>query len=229
VLPAYEWCGIEAEGFSWAETRLEVLRQQDPAHWSGDFVSGARQDDPRRIRFLEEHGFEYSGRFAEVNMLRSLSEPLPDLTIPHGYRVCSMEEAVDICDRSAAHREVWQPWTVGNVSADDYAHFMQLPGYQRDLDVVTLTPEGIIAAYVNGWIDPINRIGDFGPVGARLAYRRQGLTRLALLESLRRMQGYGMERVCISTGVTNIPALRLYDSVGFRAMNKYLDYVKTNG
>ena len=114
-----------------------------------------------------------------------------------------MAEAGEIPNRAAAQREVWQPWTVGNVSDDDYARFMRLPGYHRDLDVVTVTPDGVIAAYVNGWIDPVNRIGDFGPVGALPAYRRQGLTRAALLEGLRRMQARGMDRVCISTGVSN--------------------------
>ena len=80
---------------------------------------------------------------------------------------------------------------------------------------------------MNGWIDPINRIGDFGPVGALPAYRRQGLTRAALLEGLRRMRARGMNRVCISTGVSNTPALRLYVSIGFKIVNKCLDYVKT--
>jgi hypothetical protein len=51
---------------------------------------------------------------------------------------------------------------------------MRLPGYHRDLDVVSVTPGGIIAAYVNGWIDPVSRIGDFGPVGALAAYLSRG-------------------------------------------------------
>jgi mycothiol synthase len=117
---------------------------------------------------------------------------------------------------------------VGNVSTDDYIRLMHLPGYYRNLDVVTVGPAGIIATYVNGWIDPVNRIGDFGPVGARQEYRRQGLTRLALLEGLRRMKVYGMERVCISTGISNTPARNLYESLGFRVFNQYLDYVKTS-
>jgi len=93
--------------------------------------------------------------------------------------------------------------------------------------VVAVTPEGVIAAYVNGWIDPVNRIGDLGPVGALPAYRRRGLTRAVLLACLRRMQAQGMDRVCVSTGVSNTPARRLYESIGFRIVNKYLDYVKT--
>lgn len=227
VLPEYEWAGIETEAFAWAETRLTELRQHDAKQWAGHFVSGARQDDARRIMFLEQHEFQYSGKFAEVNMLRSLSQPIPELAIPTGCQVRAVDEVADVSDRAAAQREVWHPWTVGNVSDDDYARFMRLPGYHCELDVVAVAPDGVIAAYVNGWIDPLNRIGDFGPVGARLAYRRQGLTRLALLESLRRMQAYGMDRVCISTGVSNTPALQLYESIGFRIVNKYLDYVKT--
>jgi ribosomal protein S18 acetylase RimI-like enzyme len=52
------------------------------------------------------------------------------------------------------------------------------------------------------------------------------MTRAVLLEGLRRMQARGMNRVCISTGVSNVPAIRLYESVGFDIENQYLDYAK---
>ena len=190
-------------------------------------VAGAREDNPERVTFLERHGFRRS-EYSEVNTLRMLDEPIPESALPIGCRVRSVAaDARETSDRAAAHREVWQPWTVGNVSDDDYARFMRLPGYDRDLDVVAVAPDGVIAAYVNGWLDPVNRIGDFGPVGARPAYRRQGLTRAVLLECLRRMKARGMDRVCVSTGVPNTPALRLYESVGFEIVNRYLEYVKT--
>jgi len=163
-----------------------------------------------------------------VNMIRTFSKPLPEIVIPAGCQVRAIADASEISNRAEAQREVWHPWTVGNVSDDDYAYFMQLPGYHRDLDVVAVTPDGVIAAYVNGWIDPVNGIGDFGPVGARLAYRRQGLTRAVLLECLHRMQAHGMNRVCVSTGISNTPAARLYESIGFKEVNKYLEYVKAD-
>jgi mycothiol synthase len=226
VLPEYEWSGIETEALRWAEARVEELRQRDPKRWGGALVAGSRQDDAKRIAFLEQRGFRYCGDFAEVNLLRALDEPIPESRLPDGYQTRAVAATGERADRAAAQREVWQPWTVGNVSDDDYARMMRLPSYQRDLDVVTVTPDGIIAAYVNGWIDPVNQIGDFGPVGARPAYRRQGLTRAALLEGLRRMKAYGMNRVCVSTGVSNTPARQLYASIGFKIVNKYLDYVK---
>lgn len=227
VLPEYEWSGIETEAMDWAEKRLTELRRHDAKRWSGDFVSGARQDDAEHLAFLEQHGFRYRGEFAEVNMLRSLDESIPESVLPTGCQVRAVVADVgEIANRAAAQREVWHPWTVSNVSDEDYARLMRQPGYDRDLDVVAVTPDDVIAAYVNGWIDPVNRIGDFGPVGALPAYRRQGLTRAALLEGLRRMQARGMDRVCISTGILNTPARRLYESIGFRIVNKYLDYVK---
>ncbi len=232
VLPEYAWHGIEEEAVTWAETRIAELCKIDAQRWGGNLVSGSRQDDVKRLAFLEQHGFRPGGEFSEVNMLRSLEEPIPDIVIPPGCQVRAVAETPaeysrgEISNRAGAQRDVWRPWTVGNVTDDNYAYFMRLPGYHRDLDVVAVAPDGVIAAYVNGWIDPLNRIGDFGPVGARPAYRRQGLTRAVLLECLRRMQARGMDRVSVSTGVSNIPAIRLYKSVGFRIVNKYLEYVK---
>lgn len=226
ILPEYEWCGIEAEALAWAETRLADLRQRDAHRWGGQLVSGARQDHAERIAFLEQHGFRPGGQFSEVNMLRSLSGPIPEGVVPPGCQVRAVAEVGEVSSRAASQREVWHPWTVGNIGDDDYAHLMRTPGYQRELDVVAVVPEGVIAAYVNGWLDPVNRIGDFGPVGALPTYRRRGLTRAVLLECLRRMQARGMDRVSVSTGVTNTPALRLYESVGFTIVNQYLEYVR---
>jgi mycothiol synthase len=226
VLPGVAGLGIEAEALAWAEARLAGLRREDAVRWSGGLVAVARQDDAERIACLEGLGFRYRGEHDEVNMLRALDGPIPEPTPPSGFQVRAVAGAGEVADRAGAQREVWRPWSVGDVNDDDYAALMRLPGYHRDLDVVTVAPDGAIAAYVNGWMDPVNRIGDFGPVGARPEYRRCGLTRAALLEGLRRMQARGMDRVCISTGVLNTPALRLYESIGFRIVNRTLDYVK---
>jgi len=228
VSSEYAWSGIEAEAMEWVEMRLSELHERDAEQWSGPVVSFVRQDAARHIAFLEQHGFRYSGEFAEVNMLRSLDELIPASVLPAGYQVRPIADNMDeIANRAAAYREVWQPWTDGNISDDDYACYMRLPGYDRDLDIVAVAPDGTVAALVNGWTDPVNRIGELDSVSARPAYRRQGLTRAVLLECLRRLKAHGMDRVHVSTGVSNTPARNLYESVGFRVVNQYLDYVRT--
>jgi ribosomal protein S18 acetylase RimI-like enzyme len=225
VLPGPDQSAIEAEALAWAEARLGELRGSDPGRWGGDLLSGARQDDESRREFLERHGFRPRG-YVEVNMMRSLAEPIAAPAPPAGWQIRAVAGPGEASIRAAAQRAVWQPWTVGDVSGGDYARLMRLPGYERELDVVAVSPDGEIAAYVNGWADPLNRIGDFGPVGTLPAYRRQGLARSVLLEALGRMKAYGMDRVCVSTGESNAPARRLYESVGFVIQNRYLETVK---
>jgi ribosomal protein S18 acetylase RimI-like enzyme len=243
VLPQCEGKGIEAEALAWAEGLLAELRASDAERWKGPMMVGTRQDNAERIAFLEQHGF-HRGEYVEVNMLRSLEEALPQealpqealppealppLALPGGFHVRSLAgDAAEISDHAAAHREVWRPWTVGDVTDEQYARFMRMPGYDRELDVVAVAPDGAIAAYVNGWLDTVNKIGDFGPVGAREAYRRKGLTRAVLLECMRRMKAHGMDRVCVSTGEPNAAARGLYESVGFRIVNRYVEYARAS-
>jgi GNAT superfamily N-acetyltransferase len=226
VHPDFVWQGIEEQALEWAENRLVALRQMDPTFWGGKLVSGSRQDDHVRIEFLEQHGFFQGGDFSEVNMLCNLDQDIPKGFVPDGYVIRSVAEQGELSNRAEAQRDVWRPWSVGKLKDEDYAIIMHLPGYDRNLDVVAVAPEGTIAAYVNGWNDDLNKIGDFGPLGTRPAYRRMGLMNAVLLECLRRMQAGGMNRVSVSTGVRNIPAQKLYEGVGFKIVNQYLEYVK---
>lgn len=75
--------------------RLAELCQRNVQKWGSGLVAGARQDDARRIAFLEQHGFRYSGQFAEVNMLRSLDEPIPEFTLPTGCQNGRIEHPRD--------------------------------------------------------------------------------------------------------------------------------------
>ena len=223
VLPEWEWRGIEEQALAWAQRLLEPLRPRDPARWGGALVSGARRDDLPRRAFLERNGFQPGGEFSEVNMLCRLDQPLPASELPPGCVLRSVLEP-DLPARAEAHRVVWLPWTDGEVSDEDYAFFARLPGYRHELDLIAVAPDGVIAAFVNGWLDTRNGIGDLGPVGAHPEYRRQGFTRAVLYECLRRMQAAGMLRACVSTGVSNTAAIRLYTSVGFQIVNQYDEY-----
>jgi mycothiol synthase len=226
VLPEYEGKGIEDEALAWADGLVPELRTEDAERWKGPMVVGTRIDNAERIAFLERHGFQRR-EYVEVNMLRLLDGQIGEQQLPPGFEIRSLSlDADEVRRRAEAQREVWHPWTVGDVTDEQYARFMRMPGYDRDLDALAVALDGTIAAYVNGWLDPVNKIGDFGPVGAREAYRRQGLTRAVLLEGLRRMKARGMDRVCVSTGEGNAAARGLYESVGFRVVNRYVEYAR---
>jgi mycothiol synthase len=224
VLPRYEGTGIDEQALAWAEGRLAELRARDPEKWKKPLGTGARADDAPRIAFLERHGF-HPGKYAEVNMIRSLEEPVPAAVVPAGY-VMRAVEAQDVHSRAEAERVVWFPYSDGDISDENYARLMTLPGYVRELDLAMVTPDGVVASNLNAWPDPVNHIGDFGPVGTRAEHRRKGLQRALMLEGMRRLKEFGMDRVCVSTGVQNLAAQALYQSVGFRIVNRWQEWVK---
>lgn len=226
VHPRFAWLGIEQQALDWAETCLGDLRQADPGKWQAKLVTGSREDQPARRAFLEANGFHLGGDFSEVNMLRPLDTPIPTCPVPAGFQVRLLSDEDTPGRRAAIQREVWHPWSVGDLSDADYELMMQLPGYQRELDIVAVAPGGQIVSYVNGWNDPLNKVGDLGPLGAHPDYRRQGLTRAVIYECLRAMQAQGMQQVVVSTGVNNLPAQKLYGALGFCVVNRYLEYIK---
>ena len=57
-----------------------------------------------RRSFLEQHGFHEGGGFSEVNMMRSLQEPIPDPLIPAGFQVRPLAETGEISTRADVPR-----------------------------------------------------------------------------------------------------------------------------
>jgi ribosomal protein S18 acetylase RimI-like enzyme len=127
----------------------------------------------------------------------------------------------EIEDRVAIHREVWHP---SRVTLDGYRAMRTVPGYDPELDIVAVAPDGTIAAYAICWHDEVNRNGLFEPVGAREASRGRGLAKAVLLETLRRLRERGCEHAYVYTTEDREPACRLYLSAGFEIIGRWVGY-----
>src|SRR5438477_8374105 len=101
-----------------------------------------------------------------------------------------------------------------------------VPGYTPELDLVALTADGTFASYCICWLDPVNKIGEFEPVGTRPAFRGKGLGKAVMLEGLRRLKAFGMQTAIVCSLGSNEASKGLYASVGFRTYNKSYAYSK---
>jgi ribosomal protein S18 acetylase RimI-like enzyme len=124
-------------------------------------------------------------------------------------------------ERVNLHREVWHP---SRVTLDAYRRLQGVEGYAHDLDLMAVSPEGAFGSYCIIWYDPVTQIGEFEPVGTRSAYRKMGLGKAVLREGLRRLRSRGARTAVIYTSDTNEPAVKLYESVGFRIRDRFLQY-----
>jgi mycothiol synthase len=219
VHPRLRGCGLEEEMLDWVEAQCPQATAA--GHLATDV--GVYEDDHGQIAALERRGFRQIDDEG-VLFINPLDEPVAEPSQPGGFVVRSVAGEQEARARAAAHRDVFDST---RVTDEAYLRLMRTPGYDRDLDMVAVAPDGTMAAFCLGWLDPANRVGEFEPVGARLAFQRQGLAQAALLAGLRRMQARGAESVVVGPVDAGEEApMRLYQTVGFRPVCRVCGYAR---
>ena len=95
------------------------------------------------------------------------------------------------------------------------------PMYRQDLDLAVRASDGRYASYLIGWWDPDAKLGLLEPVGARSSYRRLGLTKALIQETLRRFQELGADRAFVNSLANDVPSNALYRSAGFQRIAEW--------
>jgi mycothiol synthase len=179
------------------------------------------EGDAAYATLFQRHGFE-RGQWSTVRMRRDLDDAIPVPSPPAGATIRPVRED-EAQERVAMHREAFHP---SQFTLEAYRRLRAAPGYRPDLDLVAVAPDGTLASYCIGWLDPVNRIGLFEPVGTRPAMQRQGFGKAVMLEGLRRLRDAGAQVAYLHTGAAAEPAIKLYESVGFRIVAAEHQYRK---
>jgi len=205
---------------AWAEEH----RKEFPVEGDGlaTLDTGSLDSDPRHVAVLERLGFERTGHYF-ANLLRDLEQPILEAVLPEGVTVRHVAGEAEFEERVSLHREVWHP---SKVTLEAYQRMRTVPGYTPELDLVAVMPDGAFASYCICWTDSVNKVGEFEPVGTRLAYRQRGLGQAVMLEGLRRLKALGIKTAIVSASGSNQAAIALYQSVGFQIVNRDYGYLK---
>jgi mycothiol synthase len=197
-----------AQIVAWGEERRRALGGDNPA----PLGVTALQEEPETHPLLEALGFRFSGELWFAWHAQELDGPIPEPVLPEGYEIVEMTDAADLVDRVEIHREVWAP---SKFTHEGYQLLRAAPVYRQDLDLAVRAPDGRYASYLIAWLDPEARTGLFEPVGARSEYRRLGLTRALIYETLRRLKDLGATRAYVGSVAAEGPARALYRAAGF--------------
>ena len=212
---------LRDEMFAWVMGRFNMVRNVND-----ELLTGGSDDDVQgHIAFLQRKGFK-RGEHCYIHNARSLVEPIDAPTMPVGFVMRAVAGEQEHGLRAAAHRSAFQP---SRVTAKQYQRFMRLASYDRETDIVAVARNGTIAAFAKIWIDDVNKVGEFEPVGTHADYRRLGLAKAVLLEGLRRMQVWDMQTAMVISGGgdgsdASAGARKLYESVGFKAARRDYDW-----
>jgi len=219
IFPQLRGRGLEEEMLDWVE--VQCLQPTAACHLVTDV--GVYEDDQGQIAALERRGFRRTDDEG-VLFIYPLDEPVTEPSLPGGFVVRPVAGELEAAARAAAHRDAFDST---RVTDEAYLRLMRTPGYDRDLDLVAVAPDGTMAAFCLGWLDPANQVGEFEPVGTRQAFRRQRLAQTALLAGLRRMRTCGAASVVVGpVDAGEEAAMRLYQSVGFRPLYRVYGYAR---
>jgi mycothiol synthase len=194
---------LEEEMLTWAETQLRAQ-----SRGIGRCATLVNQHDMARIELLAQHG--YTADEPWLYMQRPLATPISPPAVPPGFRVRHLRDASEAPSRATVLAAAFG----ARPQIEAYLKLMHAPGYSHELDFVAVAPDGQFAAFALAWLDPVNKVGQFEPVGTAPAFQQMGLGRAVVLEGMRQMQLRGMEHVIVIVEEGEHAARRLYESVG---------------
>ena len=211
--------------YAWAEEAAIALARAAGRRQVGVFW--VVPEDGFHTQWLEERGYRVTTY--DPALARSLTGPITGFQAPEGYQVRSCKGLEEAENRARVQYAAFGNSVPFEPYLQRFIQFMQSPGYEPDTDVVAVGPDGRIAAFCITWVDPLNRVGLFEPVGTHPDFQRKGLGKAVMLEALRRLQKQGMEQAIVCTVHDNAAALRLYTSIGFEPYNVFRFYARDVG
>ncbi len=207
----------------WAEKQLHAIAlEQGGKDLCTMWVS---EHDSQLITHLESRGFVRSD-FHMHAMERPLDDSLPEPQLPPEYCLRSVAGEHEVHQRAAAAHAAFESSKPIERYTEGYLRFMRSPVYTPELDLVAVAPGGTFAAFCLCWLDPVNQVGHFEPVGTHPDFRRQGLGAAVLNAGLRHMRARGMKTASVCVESDNPAAKSLYEAVGFRVIHRICTYTK---
>ena len=174
------------------------------------------------IAMLERRGYRATDH-ALSHWIRPSDQPIPETTLPPGYRIRTLRWPDDLEARVEVHRAAFAP---SRMTLERYLRLEQQPHYSPEGDFVVEAPDGSFAAFAISWYDPDGRVGELEPVGTHPDHRRLGLGRAVCLAAIGRLVDLGAEEILIFSDTSNPASEALYASLGATAVTRSIQYVR---
>jgi mycothiol synthase len=211
-----EFKQLGEEAYRLSRQQMDVIgRQEKPV------MTDISETDSIRKEIFAELGFS-EGEHLLNDTRRDLSEAIPAPELPEGFSIRPSTMA-DFEQLAAVHSAAFGSNWNAQVYRDEV---MAKPGYAPEREMVVVAPDGRFAAFCVYWLDELNKVGEFEPVGAHSDFQRKGLTRALMNHTLCLMKEAGMEEAEVGHHTDNPASSNLYASLGFKLHRRIWSYSK---
>jgi mycothiol synthase len=217
--PGLRGRGIGTAMLDWAESRIREIAAEHDTDRPRWFGAESWDADARARRLLAKCGYEPVRTF--FDMVRPDLDEVPASSVPEGFEIRPVGPD-DLREVWAADAKAFKDhWGGVDESEESFQRFVNDPRLDPSLFVVGFAGDEVAGAVLNVIDDAENALFDrrrglLDSVFVRRPYRRRGLARALILESLRRLSDHGMTSAWLGVDADNPnAALDLYRSCGF--------------
>ena len=211
-----------------ARAHRESAAASDAAPIERRLESWAFESQPRRTRLLTSEGFEVVRWFFE--MLRPNLDDIADQAMPDGLEVRPVV--------AADHRRIWEAdveafrdhWGGTDESEEWFTRLFSPPDFRPDIWRVAWDGDQVAGVVINRIKTTFNeetgeRRAELAGVSVRRPWRRRGLARALVAESLRALRDAGMTSAVLGVDAANpTGALGVYEANGFAVHRKGMNF-----
>jgi mycothiol synthase len=230
LLPVWRRRGIGHALLEWGEARLKEMAVDNPPAQERYFESAAADSEKGTRALLEKFGYTSVRHF--FTMVRPDLEDIPEAPLPDGLEVRPVEMEDLPAIRAAMVEAFRDHWGFNEENEPSVEQWLENPNFDPSLWRVAWQGDqvaGMVLSYIDarenetyhrkrGWTEEIS---------VRRPWRRRGLARALLVQSLHAVRARGMHEAALGVDAQNpTGALRLYESVGFRAVKIWTTYRK---
>ena len=228
--PAFRRRGLGTAMLAWNQARLAEIARAHDVGLEKAYNAYATDTAPGTVALLESSGYRMARRMAE--MVRPIDPPPTRRPLPAGLRIVPAEPAHYPAVWAARAEAYADHWGFIPPTTDDYERWLRERRFQPHLWRFAWDEDQVAGAVLNhidvqrnAWSGRAR--GYTQDVFVRRAWRRRGLARALLIESILMLREMGMEETLLGVDTTNPSgAHRLYADVGYRPVKCHLYYRK---
>ena len=217
-------------------TWMEARARQKVAGTDDGLITRAlincREQHTDRITLFEQQGFRATRYF--YKMKRDLMQPIPEKTLLPELTLTTWTPDLDMETREAFNKsfrdhfgfapfepEMWQQLVSGG------------PHFRGDLTYLAQNEDGQVVGFLVSEIDESRNVGRdkseaiMGQIGVIRGWRKQGIASALIAEAMRAYRVAGIDYAVLGVDTENPSgALRLYENLGFEAVQRSIAFEK---
>jgi len=223
--------GLEAFMLDWAEARAHQRLIAADNDLPSVMRTGVQDNQVERIALLEARGYRRVRYF--YRMRRDLHQPIPDKLLAEDLSLRTYSPELSRAVLDALNEAFRDHWSFETITDEDWQKFfIERSSFRPDLTFVvmdgdqvaglsfnTISPEENARNGINeGWI---------AELAVRRPWRKRGVATALLCASMRAFKVEGLDFATLGVDTENLSgALRLYESVGFKPVKRFIQFEK---